>query len=33
MKARTNHMEYQEGMEKIDSDIMDRVLSEVKEYD
>lgn len=29
----TNHMEYQDGMEKIDSDIMDRVLNAVKNYD
>lgn len=30
---RTNHMEYQEGMEIIESDIMDRVLAEVEKYD
>ena len=27
--ARTNHMEYMEGMERISSDIMDKVLSAV----
>lgn len=30
---RTNHMEYMEGMEQIESDIMDRVLSAMNEYD
>ena len=30
---RTNHMEYMEGMEKIESDIMDKVLSAMNEYD
>lgn len=31
--ARTNHMEYMDGMEKISSDIFDRVISEMKDYD
>ena len=31
--SRTNHMEYMNGMEKIQSDIMDRVLSEMNSYD
>lgn len=31
--SRTNHMEYMEGMERIDSDIMERVLGEMKHYD
>ncbi len=31
--VRTNHMEYMPGMEVINSDIMDRVLSEMKNYD
>ena len=31
--ARTNHMEYMEGMEQIQSDIMDRVLSQMNGYD
>ena len=30
--AMTNHMEYMEGMEKISSDILDKVLSAVNEY-
>lgn len=30
---RTNHMEYAEGMEQVDSDIMDRVLALTEEYD
>lgn len=30
---RTNHMEYQEGMEVIKSDIMDKVLSDMNTYD
>lgn len=29
----TNHMEYQEGMEKISSDIMDKILKGREEYD
>ncbi|MBR1443915.1 MAG: 2-iminoacetate synthase ThiH [Firmicutes bacterium] len=29
----TDHMEYQEGMEAIDHSIMDKVLTEMKEYD
>ena len=31
--ARTNHMEYMPGMEQISSDIMDKVLSEMENYD
>ena len=31
--SRTNHMEYMEGMEQIESDIMDKVLSAMNEYD
>ncbi|MCD8363241.1 MAG: 2-iminoacetate synthase ThiH [Lachnospiraceae bacterium] len=31
--SRTNHMEYMEGMERIDSDIMERVLSQMNSYD
>ncbi len=31
--ARTNHMEYMEGMEQIQSDIMDKVLGEMDSYD
>lgn len=31
--ARTNHMEYMEGMEQIQSEIMDRVLSQMNGYD
>ncbi|MDO5140741.1 MAG: 2-iminoacetate synthase ThiH [Eubacteriales bacterium] len=31
--ARKNHMEYMEGMERIDSDVMDKVLGEMKRYD
>ncbi len=31
--SRTNHMEYMKGMEKIESDIMDRVLSETDSFD
>ena len=31
--CRTNHMEYMSGMEHIDSDIMEKVLSEVEGYD
>lgn len=30
---RVNHMEYMEGMEQIDSDIMDRVIDEMNNYD
>lgn len=29
----TNHMEYQEGMERIDSDLMDIVLEQMERYD
>lgn len=29
---RTNHMEYEEGMDQIDSDIMDKVLREMESY-
>ncbi|MCD8250023.1 MAG: 2-iminoacetate synthase ThiH [Lachnospiraceae bacterium] len=31
--SRTNHMEYMEGMERIDSDIMSRVRSQMNSYD
>ena len=31
--SRTNHMEYMEGMEIIKSDICEKVMSQVKEYD
>lgn len=31
--ARTNHMEYMEGMERIHSDVMDRVLDQMNGYD
>ncbi len=31
--SRTNYMEYMNGMEKIDSDIMEKVLSEMNRYD
>ena len=31
--SRTNHMEYMNGMERINSDIMDKVLSEMNNYD
>lgn len=31
--ARTDHMEYMEGMEQISSDIRERVISEMKSYD
>lgn len=31
--CRTNHMEYMEGMEKIDSDIMEKVLDQMESYD
>ncbi len=31
--SRTNHMEYMEGMEVIKSDICEKVMSKVKEYD
>ena len=31
--SRTNHMEYMEGMEQIKSDIMEKVLSEMNNYD
>ena len=30
---RTNHMEYMDGMEQIKTDIMEKVLSEMKNYD
>ena len=32
-KSRTNHMEYMDGMEQINSDIMEKVLSEMDSYD
>lgn len=31
--ARTNHMEYMDGMERISSDIMEKVLAQMKSYD
>lgn len=31
--CRTNHMEYMEGMEQINSDIKDKVISQMKDYD
>ena len=31
--SRTDHMAYMEGMERIDSDIMDRVMTQMREYD
>jgi 2-iminoacetate synthase len=31
--ARTNHMEYMKGMDQIDTDVRDRVMSKVEEYD
>lgn len=31
--CRTNHMEYMEGMEKIQSDVMDKVLEHMNHYD
>ncbi len=31
--SRTNHMEYMDGMEKIESDIMGKVLAEMERYD
>ena len=31
--SRTNHMEYMEGMEKINSDVMEKVMSQMKSYD
>lgn len=31
--CRTNHMEYMEGMEQINSDVMDKVLSQMNSYD
>lgn len=31
--ARTNHMEYMEGMERISSDIMEKVLNQMEAYD
>jgi 2-iminoacetate synthase len=31
--VRTNHMEYMEGMDRIDSDIMSKVLSQMNSYD
>lgn len=32
-KSRTNHMEYMNGMERIESDICGKVISEMKSYD
>ena len=31
--ARTNHMEYMEGMERIESDVRERVLEQMQSYD
>ena len=31
--VRTDHMAYMEGMEQINSDIMDKVMSEMDSYD
>lgn len=31
--SRTNHMEYMEGMEQIESDVMEKVLSQMEKYD
>nr|MCR5201581.1 2-iminoacetate synthase ThiH [Lachnospiraceae bacterium] len=31
--SRVDHMKYMEGMERIESDIMNKVLSEVEDYD
>lgn len=31
--SRTNHMEYMEGMERIESDVCEKVISQMKEYD
>ena len=31
--SRTDHMKYMEGMEQIESDIMDKVISQMEEYD
>ncbi len=31
--SRTNHMEYMEGMEHIESDIMDKVMTQVEQFD
>ena len=31
--SRTNHMEYMEGMERIDSDILDKVITGMQDYD
>ena len=33
METRTDHMKYMEGMEVISSDIMDRVIREMNDYD
>ena len=33
MKERTNHMEYMEGMEVIDSTLLDEVISAMNAYD
>ena len=32
-ESRTNHMEYMKGMEQIESDVMETVLSQMKSYD
>ncbi len=31
--SRTNHMEYMDGMEKIDSNIMEKVMAQLEDYD
>lgn len=31
--ARTNHMEYMDGMERLDSDVMEKVLAQTRDYD
>ena len=31
--CRTNHMEYMEGMEQIQSDVREKVMKEMAEYD
>ncbi|MCI7442228.1 MAG: 2-iminoacetate synthase ThiH, partial [Clostridium sp.] len=33
MEERINHMEYLPGMDIIDSDVMDKVISAMEEYD
>ena len=31
--SRTNHMEYMEGMDRIESDVRDKVISQMEAYD